>query len=83
MSPGAHTCHALGCATRIARAQLMCRDHWRMLPPALQAQVKREFRAGQEIRQRRPRPAWFRAARAALDYVAQRECDARRHEQAS
>ncbi len=34
-----HQCPAWGCARQVARAKLMCWDHWKLVPAHLRARV--------------------------------------------
>lgn len=47
MSPKTHLhlCAAEGCTKSIAAHLLMCIHHWKMVPRALQRQIRRTFRA--------------------------------------
>lgn len=56
-----HVCHAPGCRTGIPPRYLMCRRHWAMVPPGVQAMVWDTYRPGQEVDKRPSRP-WKRAA---------------------
>lgn len=67
-----HTCHARGCTAPVPPKFLMCRKHWRMVPPALQRAVNNAYRLGQEIT-KEPTAEWMRAAEAAIDFVAAKE----------
>jgi hypothetical protein len=68
-----HHCHARDCHTPVAPRFLMCRKHWRMVPPVLQGAVWATYRKGQEI-DKHPSRAYIEAARAAILAVYQREC---------
>ena len=72
--PGApvHTCHARGCHEAVPERMLMCRRHWRMVPPALQRRVWAEYVPGQEVR-KDPTSAYLEVAQAAIDVVFARE----------
>jgi hypothetical protein len=61
-----HRCHARGCQTPVPPAKLMCCRHWRQVPRALQREVWRHYRPGQEI-DKRPSGAYRRAM---LDAIA-------------
>jgi diadenosine tetraphosphatase ApaH/serine/threonine PP2A family protein phosphatase len=68
----AHLCHAEGCQVEVPPRLLMCRRHWRMVPPPLQDAVWANYRRGQE-RRKDPTPEYMAAARAAIEAVAERE----------
>jgi excisionase family DNA binding protein len=68
-----HVCHAAGCATRVPPRLLMCRPHWAVVPPALQAAVRAAYRPGQERLDPRPSPAYIRAHKRAVNAVAAAE----------
>lgn len=71
-----HHCHAIGCNVPVEPWRLMCLPHWRMVPPALRADVWHFYRRGQE-RDKNPSPEWLLAARAAIDAVAEKEARAK------
>ncbi len=75
--PPGHTCHARRCDKRVPPEMLMCRHHWRMVPPALQEGVWKRYRRGQEI-DKRPSAAYLTAAEAAVAAVAELEAKGRR-----
>lgn len=50
----------------------MCPRHWRQVPKALQDEVWRTYRPGQE-RDKRPSEAWHAAADAAIEAVCRKE----------
>lgn len=64
-----HTCHARGCEKEIAPRLLMCLRHWRMVPPALQAEVWKWYRPGQES-DKGPGYLYLIAMRNAINAVA-------------
>lgn len=68
----AHLCHAVGCKVAVPPKLLMCLRHWRMVPKALQAEVWRTYRPGQEI-DKRPSSEYMTASNAAIDAVAKKE----------
>lgn len=67
--PRPHRCHAHGCDVAVHPRLLMCRRHWALVPMALQREVWRHYRKGQE-RDERPSAEYLAAARAAIDAVA-------------
>jgi hypothetical protein len=67
-----HTCHARGCTKRVPPKMLMCLAHWKMVPLALQREVWRTYKPGQEIT-KDPTGEYLDAADAAIDAVAQKE----------
>lgn len=67
-----HPCHASGCSMEVPPRMLMCRRHWRMVPRSLQDAVWATYVIGQEAR-KDPTAEYLEAARAAIDYVADRE----------
>lgn len=67
-----HLCHAKNCTRVVPSAMLMCPQHWRMVPWNLQAQVWARYVPGQETR-KDPSNAYLRAARAAIEAVAEKE----------
>lgn len=69
---GRHVCHAEGCTMEVPPRMLMCRRHWRMVPRSLQDAVWATYVRGQEVR-KDPTAENLKAARAAIDYVANRE----------
>lgn len=68
----AHHCHAKGCEVKVPPKLLMCPRHWRMVPRALQAQVWKHYRPGQEV-DKQPTAGYLAAARAAIDAVVTKE----------
>lgn len=72
----AHTCHAIGCPVEVPPRMLMCRRHWRMVPPELQARVWATYRKGQEV-DKRPSAAYLRAGADAIAAVLAAELEAR------
>jgi hypothetical protein len=72
-----HTCHAKKCKAVVPPSMLMCRGHWRMVPKGLQQKVWDEYVPGQEIT-KTPTMSYLHAARAAIDYVAEKEKSKRR-----
>jgi hypothetical protein len=68
----AHTCLARGCGLIVAPRLLMCRRHWRMVPPELQRAVWHHYRPGQE-RDKRPSALYLESAQRAIEAVAHRE----------
>jgi len=66
----AHTCHALGCRTKVPPRLHMCAKHWSMVPRHLQRRLWAEYRPGQE-RDMQPTAAYLRAAAACVEAVAQ------------
>ena len=69
-----HLCHARGCRVAVPPKLLMCLRHWRMVPKALQAEVWRTYRPGQEI-DKDPSAEYMVAQRAAIDAVAAGEAN--------
>ena len=67
-----HNCHARDCTTLVSPRLLMCRRHWRMVPQALQDEVWRTYRQGQEL-DKDPSMAYIQAAKAAIAAVAHQE----------
>jgi hypothetical protein len=67
-----HHCHALDCNVPTKPELLMCLRHWRMVPRDLQRAVWAAYRRGQ-CDDKQPSRAWFYAANAAIDAVAQTE----------
>lgn len=43
-----HTCHAEGCSVPVPPRMFACLRHWRMVPPALQRELWRAYKPGQE-----------------------------------
>jgi len=70
--PVSHTCHALGCETKVPPRLHMCKRHWSMVPVRAQRELWRTYRPGQE-RDKRPSPAYLRAAAACIEAVAAAE----------
>lgn len=68
-APEKHTCHAVGCAINVPPKLVMCPKHWRMVPLALQREVWRHYRVGQEL-DKRPTFEYMVAQRAAVNAVA-------------
>ena len=60
-----HTCHAPGCDRNIAPKYLMCPEHWGQVPKAIQADVWKHYRSGQEV-DKQPSAEWMAAANAAI-----------------
>jgi hypothetical protein len=67
-----HTCHVRGCKVEVPPEMLMCRKHWRMVPPRIRRAVWRHYRPGQ-CDDKRPSKAWHEAADAAIAAVAKKE----------
>jgi len=67
-----HTCHARGCGKPVKPELLMCGHHWRMVPRVIQRAVWAAYRPGQ-CDDKNPSKEWFRAADAAIGYVARVE----------
>lgn len=67
----AHTCHARGCETPVPPRMFMCRTHWRIVPKAMQDAIWAAYVPGQE-RRKDPTSEYLDAARAAIDFVAER-----------
>ena len=64
-----HTCHVNRCDKRVPPRMLMCRAHWRLVPPVMQRAVYDSYRPGQ-CDDRGPSRDWLRVARTALNHVA-------------
>ena len=73
-APGvsAHMCHARGCRVPVKPTLLMCPDHWRRVPAAIQRAVYATYRHGQ-CDDKKPSRQWHEAASAAIGYVAIKE----------
>lgn len=67
-----HTCHAIDCNKPVAPRMLMCRAHWRLVPPLMQSAVWATYRRGQE-EDKRPSLAYLKAAHAAVRKVGDLE----------
>jgi len=67
-----HVCHAAGCRTPVHPKMFMCRPHWFRLPKPMRDAIWAAYRPGQEIR-KDPSPEYIKAARAAIDHIAQLE----------
>lgn len=67
-----HTCHAEGCQRTVKPSLFMCREHWRMVPPALQQRIWRHFRPGQE-KDKRASTQYLDAARESVAAVKEFE----------
>lgn len=67
-----HTCHAIGCSVSVPPKLLMCLKHWRMVPRALQQDVWKHYRPGQEI-DKQPSATYLQVAQAAINAVAAKE----------
>jgi hypothetical protein len=72
MTDTRHTCHAWGCQTPVPPVLLMCRHHWRMVPPDLRDAVWVNYRPGQET-DKTPSQEYVNAALAAIEAVAAKE----------
>lgn len=72
LTRGGNFCRAVGCSEPIAKHLLMCGDHWRMVPPAIQNRVHSTDRMRRE---RKPGASqvWLAAAQEAIREVARRE----------
>lgn len=70
--PLPHTCHARDCAKPVKPEILMCFAHWRKVPSVIQRAVWAAYRPGQ-CDDKHPSKEWFRAADAAIGYVARAE----------
>jgi hypothetical protein len=62
-------CPVEGCQARIARQLLVCRVHWRLVPPDLKREVWRAYQNGEGILH----DAYRRAAAAAVDAAERAE----------
>lgn len=51
---------------------LMCRPHWRMVPPKIQNKVYKHYRTGQE-RDMKVSDKWLKWAQRAINAVAEKE----------
>jgi hypothetical protein len=67
-----HTCHARGCERPVKPELLMCFAHWRMVPRVIQRAIWATYRPGQ-CDDKHPSREWFRAADAAIGFVARVE----------
>lgn len=74
-----HHCHAVGCTVAVPPSKLMCKRHWSMVPPALQYDVYEYYVPGQC--NSRPSKEWLQAARAAINFVREREATTQREGQ--
>ena len=70
-----HTCHAYGCSRRVHPRLLMCLRHWKMVPQAIQRNIWKYYRPGQEI-DKHPSDEYILVQRAAVwaVYVAEGKC---------
>lgn len=64
-----HKCHVPGCERHVDPARLMCGMHWRLVPRALQREVWRTYRPGQE-KDKNPSREYLAAATAAIEAVS-------------
>lgn len=69
----AHTCHAVGCRQVVPPEMLFCKPHWMLLPLTLRKRVLIAYTPGQCQNTAKVKPAWIKAARAAIEYVLQLE----------
>lgn len=67
-----HLCHAVDCNERVPPNLLMCARHWYLVPQSLRTIVWRTYRPGQET-DKAPTQDYLDAARAAINFVAQKE----------
>lgn len=67
-----HTCHWPGCDKRVPPAAWGCKPHWFALPTAIRNRIWAAYRAGQEGT-KTPSREYVEAARAAQDWIAQKE----------
>lgn len=81
--PSQYGCQAVGCQHTVRRGHLMCMDHWRMVPKALQDAVWAAWRE----QRRRPTVAALRAyldaKQAAIDAVQAKQQARRARAEAS
>ncbi|MBD2386034.1 hypothetical protein [Cylindrospermum sp. FACHB-282] len=63
-----HCCHLPGCNTYTPPIYLMCKRHWYMVPPHLQALVHKHYKPGQEI-DKNPSVEYLRVSRLAIAAV--------------
>lgn len=69
-----HICHAKNCNTPTNRSMLMCRKHWKMVPPRMKDEVYRHFNPEQcKPNTFLPTKDWLVAARKAINHVAKVE----------
>lgn len=70
-----HICHARLCDEPTNPKLFMCSLHWTMLPTALQVPIRTHFHPDQckPITGRRPTKEWLKAARVAINYIAEKE----------
>lgn len=61
--PYRHRCAAPGCELHVSHAQLMCQQHWDLVPRPLQVAVYEHFTTGPKSR------AWTQAVSAAIAAV--------------
>lgn len=64
-----HHCHALGCKAYCPPAWLMCKAHWRRVPPDLAAEVYRTVKLRGKLIDKTWAP-WWRAQARAIAHVA-------------
>jgi hypothetical protein len=67
-----HLCHAEGCPVEVAPKMLMCFKHWKMVRPAIQAKIWKEYRPGQEI-DKRPTAQYLEVMEEAIQCVKAKE----------
>jgi len=62
-------CKAPGCKEEIARRFCFCPRHWGMLPTALQVEVWKHYRRGQEYGLRLMSEEYLKATQACVDWL--------------
>ena len=66
-----HKCHADGCTTIVPTQMLMCRRHWRMVPPQIQRSVYQSWAVQQHTSE--PVERYVKARTAAIAAVKTRK----------
>ena len=67
-----HTCHAIGCSTKVPPKMLMCSKHWYMVDKPLRDKVWGTYISGQEVT-KDPTSEYLLAAKAAIRCVQRQE----------
>lgn len=76
-------CQAVGCQHLVRRGHLMCVEHWRMVPVALQRAVWARWKEQRAVPNRDTLRAYLDAKKAAVDAVAQKQQARRERAEAS
>lgn len=67
-----HHCHATNCLVKISPEQLLCKEHWQVLPWGIKKRIWDTYRHGQTD-DMQPSREYLAAARSAVIFIAKEE----------